>query len=267
MYKWPRIEPMSEQEIRERAFKVWLEYVNEVGVEYVLNHGVSFDGMYEAVIYPKYEVICDKSEDLGVDNKGVPILGKFLPRENVALVDRKLFDTADPRRIFTQYHETAGHGILHGPYLRKNAHKYPKMYSTEKSVGLSKNGFDWGQMNTVEWQANTFAANVASPLNFVYCVWVKMFGMWRKMRYTGPGYYSLCTVTGTNLHFYIGSVSELAWRIADLMKRYFGGLSSQSLSYQVQRVAIENMVRTNYKCEFAPTIGEILAEKNNLRSF
>lgn len=255
MYEWPHIEPMSEQGIRERAFNVWLEYVNEVGVEYVFNHGSSFDEMYDAVIYPKYEVICDKSKDLGVDDEGVPILGKFLPKENVALVDRKLFATADPRRIFTQYHETAGHGILHGPYLRKNAHKYPTLFSTEKSVGLSKNGFDWRQMNTFEWQANAFAANLAAPLNFVYCVWVKMFGTWRKMRYTGPGYYNLCLVTGTNLRLYIGSVSELAWRIAGLMKHYFGGLSSQSLSYQVQRVAIEDVFRTNYECEFGQLWG------------
>jgi hypothetical protein len=179
-----------------------------------------------------------------------------LPKDNTALVASKLFETRDPRRVFTKWHEVAGHGVLHGPFLRKNARKNQRLNSTEKSMNLIE--------NTFEWQANTFAANVAAPLNFVYCIWAKAFGMWRKIRYTGPGYYNLCLTSGTNLRFYIGSVSELAWRITDLMKHYFGGLSNQSLSYQVQRVCIEYTVNNNYKCEFAPTLGEVLAEGNNL---
>jgi hypothetical protein len=247
---------MSELQIRERAHSLWLEYIREVGPEYVLKKGNSFDDVYDAVIYPHYEVTLIKDDDLGVDDFGDPILGQFLPKENTALVTSRLFEKRDPRRVFTEWHEVAGHGVLHGPFLRKNARKYRTLNSTEKSMNLIE--------NTFEVQANTFAANIAAPLNFVYCIWVKLFGMWREIRYAGPGYYDLCLTSGTNLRCYIGSVSDLAWRITDLMKHYFGGLSNQSLSYQVQRVCIEYTVNNNYKCEFAPTLGEVLAEGNNL---
>ena len=238
MYELPRIEPMSEQGIKDRAHTVWGEYVREVGPEYVLSHGIFFDEMHDAVIYPKYEIIFDKSEDLGLDDDGVPILGKFLPKENVALVDRKLFATADPRRVFTQYHETTGHGILHGPFLRKNARKYPKLYSTERSIGLSENGFDWKQMNTFEWQANMFAANVAAPRTYVLCMWKKLFGMNRKLIYQGAREYSL-TFNDKSSLVNVHSPLKLAWVIAKKMQLYFGGLSAQSLAYQVLEVAID----------------------------
>ena len=257
MYHWPTPEPMSKRQILEKAHQFWLEYIREVGPEYVLNRGVDFDEVYDAVIYPHYEIILVKDEDLGLDDLGDPILGRFIPKENTALVDNKLFKTRDPRTVFTEWHEVTGHGVLQGEFLRKTESNNQKLYSTEKSMNLIE--------NTFEWQANTFAANIAAPLNFVYCVWVKMFGMWRKMRYTGPGYYNLSLLNGTNLRFYIGSASELARRIAGLMKRYFGGLSIESLSYQVQRAAIENISTVTYKCGFAPTIGEILAEANNTK--
>lgn len=247
-------EPMSALQIRERAHSLWLEYIREVGPEYVLKNGVSFDEVFDAVIYPHYEITLIKDYDLGADDFGDPILGQFMPKENTALVSSRLFQTRDPRRVFTEWHEVAGHGVLHGPFLRKNARKFRTLNSTEKSMNRIE--------NTFELQANTFAANIAAPLNFVYCMWVKLFGMWRKIRYIGPGYYDLCLTSGTKLHCYIGSRSELAGKIADLMRPYFGGLSNQSLSYQVQRVCIENAANNNYECEFAPTLGEVLSEGN-----
>lgn len=257
MYELPSVEPMSKVQIWQRAFEVYLEYVREVGAEHVLRHGVSFDELYDAVIYPKYEVILDRNEYLDVDDEGVPILGEFLAKENVALVDRKLFENSDPRTVFTECHEVIGHGILHGPFLRKNARKYPKLYSTEKGMGLTKGGFDWRTLNTFEWQANAFGVNVLAPRNFVYCICIKLFDLKHKINYRGPGCYHIC-LNNTKFTFYIYSVKELAWKIARLMKHYFGGLSSESLSYQVLEVAISNTVYNNYRCEFAPTLGEIM---------
>ena len=86
--------------------------------------------------------------------------GWHIAKENTALVDSKLLKARDPRTAFTQWHETAGHGVLQGDFLRKIAGKYPKLNMTEKSMNLIKNAF--------ERQANTFAANVAAPRNYVW---------------------------------------------------------------------------------------------------
>ena len=239
MYKLPSPEPMSEKMILDRAHSFWLDVVRELGAEYLLRRGLDFDEVYDAVIYPKYGIFLCKDEYLNVDDDGTPILGKFLPKDNTALVDKKLFETYDARRIFTEVHETAGHGILHGQYLRKNANKFPKLYSTERTVGLDKNTFDWKKFNTFEWQANTFAANVAAPRNYVWCIFVKLFGMERKIKYQGAGRYSLI-YNSMFWPVYVSSPYDLAWKIAKRMQHYFWGLSAESLAYQLLEVAIDN---------------------------
>ena len=100
-----------------------------------------------------------------------------------------LVETNDPRAVFVAVHETVGHGVLQGRFLREHAAKFPELLSTEASIGLTKSGFDWSQMNTFERQANTFASHVIAPRTYVYCLWVKLFGTDRKMRYAGPGRY------------------------------------------------------------------------------
>ncbi len=238
MINFPKTEPMSESMILNRAHSFWLDVVSEFGAEYLLNKGIDFDEIYDAVIYPKFEIVLCKDEDLGVDDDGTPILGKFLSKENTALVDKKLFDTHDARRVFTQVHEVAGHGILHGSYLRKIASKFPILYSTERTVGLDKNAFDWRSFNTFEWQANTFAANIIAPKNFVYCIYAKLFGTRRKIRYCGPGRYSLI-FNDIFWPVYVCSPLNLAWKIAKRIRHYFWGLSIESLAYQVLEVAID----------------------------
>lgn len=232
MYNLPHPEPMSKLQILNKAHQFWLEYVGEVGREHVLNCGVNFDEVYDTVIYPKHEITLVRDEDLGVDDFGNPILGRYIPKEKTALVDNKLFESRDPRTTFTEWHEVAGHGILQGEFLRKTQSKNQKLYTTEK--GINPLGFE----NAFEWQANTFAANVAAPKCYVYCIYVKLFGMRRKIRYNGPGRYSLIF---NNMFWpiYVGSPLNLAWKIAKRIRHYFWGLSIESLAYHVLNVAID----------------------------
>lgn len=230
MYKLPTPEPMSKQQILAKAHQFSLEYIREVGAEHVLNCGIDFDEVYDTVIIPRYEVTLIKSEDLGVDDFGDSILGQFIPKEKAALIDKKLLELRDPRRVFTEWHESTGHGVLQGGFLRKTVSKNQKIYSTEKSLFLIE--------NTFEWQANTFAANVAAPRSYVWCIFRKLFGMNRKITYCGPSRYSLIF---NNIFWpvYACSPLNLAWRIAKKIRHYFWGLSIESLAYQVLEVAID----------------------------
>lgn len=259
MYQLPQVAPMSELQLLHKAHEIWLKFVRAVGPEYILNHGVDFDELYDSVVYPEYEIELVRNENLGVDDEGTRILGKFLPKDNTALVDKKLFETEDPRRVFTQCHEVLGHGILHGPFLRKNAHKYARLYSTEKAVGLAQSTFDWKKFNTFEWQANTFAANVITPKNYIWCLCIKLFGMKHKINYIGPTKYCLY-FNGKDSFVNVGSPYQLAWQIAKRMKGYFWGLSTESLSYSVLDIAIYTNGYNNRdfgRCTFASPIGKV----------
>ncbi len=233
MYKLPYPDPMSKLQIQEKAYMFFSEYVREVGPEHVLNCGIDFDEVYDAVIYPRYEIIFVKDEDLGVDDFGEPILGRFLPRDNTALVDNKLFKTRDPRRVFTEWHEVVGHGILHGPFLRKSANNNPSLFTTPKGISLLENAF-----NTLEWQANVFAANVAVPKSYIYCIYAKLFGTRRKIKYCGSRRYSLI-FNNSFWPVYASSPLNLAWIIAKRIRHYFFGLSTESIAYQVLDVIID----------------------------
>jgi hypothetical protein len=242
MYQLPNPPAMSEQQIRWKAQSIFLEYVREVGESYLFSHGIDFDEVYDAVIYPRYEIELVKTEDLGVDDDGTEILGEFLPRDNTALISKRLFDNIDPRRVFTECHEVTGHGILHGQFLRRNASKYPKLYTTEKVI--NKTGDIWKKFNTFEWQANTFAASFIAPAGYVLALYWKLFGAKKRVNYIGPGRYSFCYNGNT---FYVNAASpyQLAWIIAKRMKHYFWGLSTESLSYKVLEAAIETNGFTN----------------------
>ena len=241
MDEYPPVKSMSLQQIWNESFALWLEFVGEVGEDHVFRHGANFDEFYEALLYPKHEITLVKDEDLGLDDDGVPIFGKYLPKDNVAFVDRKLFEHDDPRRVFTEIHESIGHGVLHGPFLRKNARKYPKLYTTEDGIGFRNDGegFNWKQMNTFERQANAFAVNAIAPRNFVLCMYGKVFGGIGKIRFRGPGFYNL-TPNWTSRRVYLRSPLQLAWVIAKEIQPYFWGLSAQSLAYQVLKVAVDS---------------------------
>jgi hypothetical protein len=230
MYNLPCPEPMSEWQIQQKAHELFMEYVREVGDEHVARVGIDFDEAYDALIYPKHEIMLVKNEYLGCDDDGCPILGEFIPRDRVALIDKTLFDEGDPRRVFTTVHEVVGHGVLQGDWLRRKAGKYPKLHSTQESMSLIG--------NTFEWQANTMATNFIAPLPFVQYLYEKVCQTKRKVRYAGPGRYCLY-MFGKDMYVNVGSAEELAWVMAKRMKHYFWGLSAESLAYRLREVAIE----------------------------
>jgi len=231
MYIWPCPEPMSKEEILKRAHSFWLEVVSQFGMRYLLRRGVDFNEVYEAIIYPKFEICLDTTNDLGVDDFGDIILGRYIPKENTALVNKKLFEQRDPRTVFTEWHEVAGHGVLQGEFLRQHLKNYDKLYTTEKSMKLIDNSF--------EWQANTFAANVAAPRIYVYCLFEQLFGTRGKIPFRGACKYSLC-FNEHHWEVYANSPFELAWKIATRIKRFFWGLSAEVIAYQLLEVAIDN---------------------------
>jgi hypothetical protein len=250
MYNWPTPQPMSEEGILNRAHGFWIDIISEFGADYLLNVGIEFDEVYEAIIYPEFEVYLEKNVNLGVDDFGEQILGRYIPKDNTALLDKKLFDTRDPRRVFTEWHEVAGHGVLQGVFLRKNAIKYDKLYTTDKSMKFIENSF--------ERQANTFAANIAAPRSYVWCVFRKLFGSRRKIKYCGPGKYSLCFNDNT-WFVSVSSPFELAWTIAKRIQHYFWGLSAEVIAYQLLEVAIDNngYSRGSFSgCKFLPALGD-----------
>lgn len=258
MYKLPPPKPMSKMQIVAKADRLWEEYIKEVGWGYVIRNGIKFDDVYEALIYPKYEVIVNKNENLGVDDSGELILGQFLPKENTALINSQLFETKDPRLVFTEWHEAAGHGILHGAFLRRCSSKLSRLNTTERNIDTFLKHFE----NSFERQANIFAANIAAPRVLVACIYLKIFDMKNRLKYRGSGYYTF-SVNGHNFKWFIDSPFDLAYQMSRFMKHYFGGLSVETLAYQNLEATVDI---GNYggmdvkKCVFAKTVGDILRE-------
>lgn len=112
--------------------------------------------------------------------------------------------------------------------------------------------------NSFERQANTFAANVVAPRNYVYCIFVKLFGSRRKIRFCGAGRYSLC-FNNISWFVYANSPFELAWITAKGIQHYFWGLSAEVIAYQLLEVAIDNNGynwRSFRESKMVPTLGE-----------
>jgi hypothetical protein len=252
MFVLPCPEPMSAEQIAQEAHKFWLDIVNVLGKEHILQKGIIFDEVYDNVIYPRYEIYLDKETDLGVDYEGNEILGEFLPADNTALVSKRLYSLNDKRTVFTQWHEVCGHGILQGKFIRKNKIKYPKLYTTQKTINLIS--------NTFEFQANCFGAHLAAPISLIRCICIMFFGTDR-FNYIGPGSYNLY-VNGRDFKFFIESPQELAKRIAMFIQKYFGGLSIESLSYQILKAVVDcrayNQDKVHYQSHFYKPIGQIL---------
>ncbi len=260
MYQLPQPKAMSQKQIVAQADNLWKEYIKEVGWRYVIENGIKFDDVHEALLYPKYEIILDKNEYLGEDDCGELILGQFLPREKTALINKQLLENNDPRTVFTEWHEVCGHGILHGELLRKNSHKLTRINSTQKDIDTFLKHFE----NRFEWQANVFAANIGAPRVFVACMYIKLFSMRHRFLYRGAGNYTL-SFCGRDFRFYIGSLNELCWQIGRLMKHRFGGLSAECLSYQVLDAVIDSDIeRAPNQCDFAHQLGNVIESMNIL---
>ena len=160
MSVWPEPPPASRNDIVNEAHDVFLEYVKAYGTEHILTHGINFHEIYDAVIYPRVEVQLDMTRYLGQDEDGDLILGQFDPYKNIAYINKQLIDDNDPRLIFTIFHETGGHGVFHGPYLRRHKRNHPTLNTTASTIIHE-------EMMPFERQANSFASNLAAPIPFI----------------------------------------------------------------------------------------------------
>lgn len=237
------------------------EYVSIVGKEYIITNGLHFDHVYEELLYPKFEIRLEEDVDLGVDQQGVKILGRYDVQDNIAYIDSTISrESGDPRRIFTCWHEVAGHGALQGKWLRErlvSGNGAKKAYEeTDASIG-----FD--EMQQIERQANIFGACVAAPSWLVNYSIHKIFKPTRKFLYREPSLYWF-EVNGLGMSRKINSPAELAGFIGSKISGYFGGLSAEAIGYRLNKLGwIDDRTERNlmiYRTEKSNSIfGNLMA--------
>lgn len=252
---FPEAPPASEQQIIQEAHDLFLAHHKVFGSQHILDNGISFNEIFDSVIYPRTEVRLNDSTYLGNDENGYLILGRFDPYNNIVYINKQLIDDNDPRLIFTAFHEAGGHAVLHGEYLRENKRNHPELNTTALTIQHE-------EMQPFEWQANTFAANLAAPIPFIRLLCKLHFevGYDRSFIYTKPCVYNL-NFMGSCERVKIHSKNHLARVIAKKIKRFFGGLSTESLSYQVEKAVIKDVSycgSNNYQDYSVQCIGECI---------
>ena len=121
-----RLKPeiLKTSEIQNRAEQLTLAYAEQVGLD-AARLGISFQAVYEELIYPDYGIELQEGLDLGFDDTGRKYFGRFLPMENIVQIDRIISDDPNhPQRAFTYWHEVGGHGVLQGDWLRKQLKRH-----------------------------------------------------------------------------------------------------------------------------------------------
>lgn len=253
-----RAPAISRRRIIETAEDISRRYFHAVGLDRI-DLGISFDSVYEHLIYPEYEIDLIEDEDLGYDSEsGEKIFGRYDPTANEAFIDPCLRN--DPRRTFTLWHEVGGHGILQGEHLRQQLAKNGSVSTT--ATALTPQTED-----ILEKQANLFAGHAAAPRWLVEGSIQKTFGLsrWQPYQFTGPGRYTFALKSGTLFH-YCDTFSEVCLRIAQYIRWRFGQLSFEALSYQVaqsrmvidmtERPAAPSLLRTEAKANKPVRVGQ-----------
>jgi hypothetical protein len=191
----------------------------------------SFDRIYEEFIYPEYEIELVENRDLGHDQFGEKILGKYLPQRNTAFIDPDLsHDSDDWRRAFTLWHEVGGHGILQGDWLREQMQIHENFGDvTTTEFSLSNKTVD-----KLERQANLFAANAGAPLWLVEYTMKRVLRLTRPIRYVGPARYCL-DVLNSRRYVQVNSFNHLCQLIGYYIRPTFGGISAECIGYQIAK--------------------------------
>ncbi len=227
-----------------RAHEFWGDVKRELGEKYLLEHGLDFDDVYEAVIYPKHEIAFDDTVDLGVDDSGAKILGMFLPDDNVALVDRKFAKEHRSDAVYVAWHEAAGHGVYQGDFLKRHAGAIRHCMST---------GYEWLMYGSdLEHEADLFTRYAAAPVPFVTAVVDRVFGRDCRLTFNEPNIYafgdgSVCA----------GDRWTLAYAIAAKMQPWFGGLAPRYLSYWILAEVLRDPSSSTPECR---TLWEAMAD-------
>jgi hypothetical protein len=192
---------------------------------------VNFDVAFDEIIYPRYEIVLNESEDLGFDERGEKILGSYEPLSNTAFIDVSLKN--DPRRTFTCWHEVGGHAILQGEWLRQELRRLNQagqLITTETDLDLATT-------NILERQANLFAAHAGAPTALLYYALDHLLSPTRPIRYVGPKTYNLM-FRGVWQWFKVDSLNHLCRILGKAIQWRFGHLSVEALSYRIQSLPI-----------------------------
>ena len=191
---------------------------------------ISFDAVYDNLIYPEYEIRLIEDEDLGVGENGEKILGRYDPHSNTAYIDHSLRN--DPRRVFTCWHEVAGHGVLQGEWLRRRHVKDGAVTTTQSTLSPMT-------VNTLERQANIFAAHAAIPTALLAQAISDVFDPDGAFEFRGPGTYTF-SVNRRTLRRNIGDFAAYSWMVGSFLRNRFGWISAECISYRLQDI---NFVR------------------------
>lgn len=224
----PRFSP---SQIIEVAEKLWEAYFRQCELPPELLT-ISFDALYDQVIYPEYGIALEEHEDLGIDSAGKKVYGRFDVETNTAHIDVSL-SRGDPRRAFTCYHEVVGHGILQGDWLRREMNRLKQ----DLRIITTENSLDSETSNVLERQANLCASHIAAPTKLLAFAIDDVFRPTRPIRYIGPRTYTL-DIRGCIQRYDVGSFNELCRIIARHIRFRFGDLSLEALSYRVQQMPI-----------------------------
>jgi hypothetical protein len=232
-----RLKPeiLKTSEIQERAEQLTLAYAEQVGLE-VARLGINFQVVYEEVIYPDFGIELQEGLDLGFDDSGKKLFGRFLPMENIVQIDRIISDDPNhPQRAFTYWHEVGGHGVLQGDWLRKQL----KLHGGSSCIATTEDSLSFDVISALERQANVYAARAGAPNWLLYHVVNETMDLSRPIRYIGPSKYTL-QIQGRAETVNVKSFEHLCWIIGKQIQFRFGWLSAEALGY---RIAETSMVK------------------------
>jgi len=214
-----------------------IQIAESLSYSYVQLHGstpkdffsISFDHVYDTLIYPQYEIALEEGDSLGMDGEK-KILGHYDVLAATISLDAALCDKSNSlssKKAFTFWHEL-GHAFLHTEWLRTQIARFPdgRFITTDLSISPETT-------EKLERQANLFASHAAVPSWFLDFVLKSTFNLDHPIFYRGPNTYWL-DVWGQRKLCEIGSFSELCRMIAYNIRNRFGGLSIESLTYRIE---------------------------------
>lgn len=230
------------------AARLSKQYEDIVGREYIARNGLHFLDFYEKVLYPRFKIDFYVDCDLGADADGNRLLGRYDVEANAAYLDISMScELGDPRRIFTCWHEVAGHGALQGAWLQKQLQRTEQF----KSIDVTARSISPYAERQLEWQANVFAAHVAAPDWLVRYAVRTIIAPGRKLPFYGPCWYCL-SAEGLQDRRYLVDFGELCAWVGRKVSRLFGGLSAEAIGYRVADLGlVENLTTPDLRSDRA----------------
>jgi hypothetical protein len=238
----------SRSKIIDGAKRLGDMYETIVGRDYILRNGLHFHDIYEKLLYPKFKIELFEGGELGTDQDGQKILGRYDVAANTAHLDQIISaESGDPRRAFTCWHEVAGHGVLQGKWLREQV-ATTGMFGTIKVTEIDLSA---SVERRLEWQANLFASRLAAPDWLVNYAIKKLINPGRKFLFREPCIYWL-NIQGLPLRKYIVDAGDLSGWIGSKISGYFGGLSAEAIGYRITEIGwIDDRTRLGLRLQRA----------------